>query len=107
MIIRPPYYGKNTPYAKYIVSSDTHPTSTSTNTTSTPRHVNQNITKARQYYERKNPQVTHHKTGEISVASSSPSLFANILPMFTTEELIVIGIAIIAVMVITVVLVHG
>ena len=114
MIIRPKTYGKYNSGSTYSAGGSryTKPTSSGTHTTSNSNSAYQKYLKAHEYYLQQHSNVAHRRTtGGAPItstsSSSTPSLFANILPMFTTDELIIIGIAIIAVMVIAVVLIHG
>ena len=118
MIIRPKTYGKYNTGSTYSAGGSryTKPTSSGTHTTSNSNSAYQKYLKAHEYYLQQHPNVTHRRTtggAPITSApsSSTPSLFGSILSIFenlTSNELIIIGIAIIAVMtIIAVVLIHG
>ena len=117
MIIRPKTYGKYNSGSTYSAGGSryTKPTSSGTHTTSNSNSAYQKYLKAHEYYLQQHPNVTHRRTtGGAPItstsSSSTPSLFAGILSILenlTTNDLIIIGIAIIAVIVIAVVLIHG
>ena len=117
MIIRPKTYGKYNTGSTYSAGGSryTKPTSSGTHTTSNSNSAYQKYLKAHEYYLQQHPNVTHRRTtGGAPItstpSSSAPSLFGGILSILknlTTNDLIIIGIAIIAVIVIAVVLIHG
>ena len=119
MIIRPKTYGKYNDGSTYSAGGSryTKPTSSGTHTTSNSNSAYQKYLKAHEYYLQQHSNVAHRRTTggapitSTSSTSSRQSPFAGLSSIFenlTSNELIIIGIAIIAVMtIIAVVLIHG
>ena len=118
MIIRPKTYGKYNTGSTYSAGGSryTKPASSDTHTTSNSNSAYQKYLKAHEYYLQQHPNVVHRRTTggapitSTSSTSSGQSPFASLLSIFgnlTSNDLIIIGIAIIAVIVIAVVLIHG